>query len=105
MTRFKHQPTDEEIRRAAQRRSAAKAGKVKIVKAAGGIPCPQCGRPTEIRTHAVITSKMKRQAYHFTQWFYCHNPNCRERAIYRDEDRSDVQERMAGIMEQLRPRR
>jgi hypothetical protein len=42
---------------------------------------------TERREHARITARMKRRTYYYRQWFYCANPLCRERAIYRDEHR------------------
>lgn len=90
----RHEPTPEEIAKAAAKRAQAKAGTApKIVKESGGIPCPRCGQPTEIRTHARITPKLKRKTY-YRRWYYCVNPNCRTKGVYRDEDRSDVDEDM-----------
>ena len=101
--RTKCEPTPDDVKRAVERRERAKRGVVDIVKSGDGPPCPSCGNVTEMRTHSVITAKMKRGTY-YTKWYYCRNANCRERAIFRDEDRSDVIERLAAITEQLKGR-
>lgn len=36
-----------------------------------GVPCPRCGRSTQIREHAAITERRPSQAYYFRRWFYC----------------------------------
>jgi hypothetical protein len=41
-----------------------------------GVPCPRCGRSTQIREHAAITEWHLSQPYYFQRWFYCRNPNC-----------------------------
>ena len=102
----KHEPTPDEIRRAAERRAAAKRQAAANIapRDVSGIPCPRCNQPTEVRTHPVVTAKMKRRPY-YTKWYYCKNPNCKTTTVVRDEDRSDVQERLAKITEQLKVRR
>lgn len=60
------------------------------VEAAGsqyGVPCPRCGRATQIRAHDKITEKLLRQPYYYRRWFYCANQNCRTTLIMREEDR------------------
>jgi hypothetical protein len=90
--RDKYEPTVEEIARAAAKREAARretaAGvKAVIIEPNAGVSCPRCGKPTERRTHAVITAKMKRKMY-YRCWYVCREPNCRQTtAIFRDEDR------------------
>ena len=126
--RTKYEPTPDEVRRAAAKRAEAtraanmppKSGDKVATGSAGdvahnvpksgtnsstGIPCPQCNQPTEVRTHPVITAKMQRTGRYYTKWHFCRNPMCRERAIYDDRDRVDVQRRLAAITEQLRTRR
>jgi hypothetical protein len=100
--RSRYEPTPEETQRAAMRRAAAKRGAVDIVKHGDGIPCPSCGNATERREHAAITAKMKRRPYFYVQWFICRHPSCRTTVIFRDEDRSDIRERLKQISEQLK---
>jgi hypothetical protein len=48
-----------------------------------GIPCPRCGRPTQIREHSQITERHRRQAYYFTRWFRCMSGDCPTTLIMR----------------------
>jgi hypothetical protein len=64
-----------------------------IVVGNDGDVCPRCGRPTEIREHAVITEKLLRQPSYYSRWFYCINPNCKMERI------------MPLKMERIMPRR
>lgn len=36
-----------------------------------GNPCPKCLRPMERRKHKVITEKLMKKFYYFSQWDVC----------------------------------
>jgi hypothetical protein len=50
-------------------------GNVKIV-GQDGPNCPRCERPTEIREHAFITTKMLQQPFYYSRWYNCTNKGC-----------------------------
>jgi hypothetical protein len=50
-----------------------------------GIPCPRCGRPTQIREHRTITERHRRQPYYFTRWFRCMHRACHTTLIMCNE--------------------
>ena len=58
----------------------------KRIIAGDGIPCPRCGRPTQIREHKEVTPKQLRQPFYYARWFYCLHEDCQTRQIMRDED-------------------
>jgi hypothetical protein len=51
-----------------------------IIPGDGG-PCTRCGQPTQIRAHAVITDKMRRQPFFYSRWPYCVNLSCPTKGI------------------------
>ena len=58
----------------------------KRIIAGDGIPCPRCGRPTQIREHKAVKPKQLRQPFYYARWFYCLHEDCQTRQIMRDED-------------------
>ena len=57
-----------------------------VVVSGGGIPCPRCGHPTQIREHEHITDKMRlKQPYYYKRWFYCLQASCKTSMVMRDE--------------------
>jgi hypothetical protein len=56
-----------------------------VVVPVAGIPCPRCGRPTQIREHARIGEKHLKQPYYFSRWFYCRHRDCRTKLIMREQ--------------------
>lgn len=57
------------------------SNKFMIVISGDGKPCPRCGHVTQVRAHRIITAKLLRQPYYFSQWYFCINPNCRTTLI------------------------
>lgn len=65
-------------RKAALWKSRSKRAKSYVVISDdGGVPCPRCGRPTQVREHAAITDKLLRQPYYFSRWFRCLYRDCK----------------------------
>jgi hypothetical protein len=52
-----------------------------------GDPCPRCGQPTEIRSHASLTAKHLAQPFYYSRWFYCTNRDCVTKQIVPDRFR------------------
>ena len=52
-------------------------GRSHVVVGHDGVPCPGCGKATEIREHAAITEKILYQPSYYRRWFYCANPSCK----------------------------
>ena len=52
-----------------------------VVVPGAGVPCPRCGRPTQIREHARITEKHLAQPYYFTRWFRCLHGDCVTKSV------------------------
>jgi hypothetical protein len=52
-----------------------------------GVPCPRCGRTTEIREHGYVTAKELRRPFYYARWFYCRNPHCRTTTVVLPEHR------------------
>ena len=48
---------------------------VKIIPG-NGLACPRCGKPTQIREHAAITSRELSKPYYHRRWFMCLNSAC-----------------------------
>lgn len=45
--------------------------------------CPRCKELMEVRGHMVITEKMLRQPYYFTEWYFC--PHCSFVQLFEDK--------------------
>jgi hypothetical protein len=58
-----------------------------IIIGSTGVPCPRCGRVTEIRAHPSITAKELRRAFFYRQWFFCRNPRCKTTTVVLPEHR------------------
>jgi hypothetical protein len=41
-----------------------------------GPPCPRCRRPMEIRGHARIREKQRRQPFYYSRWYRCPHTDC-----------------------------
>jgi hypothetical protein len=46
-----------------------------------GLPCPRCGRPTEIREHERVTEKELAQPFYYSRWYNCPNRSCKTKVI------------------------
>lgn len=46
-----------------------------------GPACPRCGKPTEIREHDCVTTKMLRQPFYYSRWYNCVNHSCKTTLI------------------------
>lgn len=69
-----------------------------------GIPCPRCGRITEIREHRAEITHTKPTFY--TRWFRCVNDDCRTTEIMRGEfrvinPRADKPQSFSELIEQI----
>jgi hypothetical protein len=58
-----------------------------VTVSSSGVPCPRCGRATEIREHRYVTAKELRRPFYFCRWFYCRNPRCKTTTIVLPEHR------------------
>lgn len=82
-----------------------------VIIGTDGIPCPRCGKPTEIRAHAVIRQRQLSQPYYYSQWYNCAAADCATTLIMRDEFKvytdkaaGDAADRLKMVREQLTPR-
>lgn len=73
-----------------------------------GIACPRCGRPTQVREHPQITTRLKNQPFFYRRWFNCMAGDCRTTLIMRDEfkvwndnDRAEELRRLEAVKSQL----
>jgi hypothetical protein len=72
-----------------------------------GIPCPRCGRATEIREHRSISAKELRRPFYYSRWYFCRNPRCKTTTIVLPEHRvfnavtPETERRMTAIAGQL----
>ena len=80
-----------------------------------GVPCPRCGRPTQIREHPHIGEKQLRQPFYYSRWFNCINNKCKTTlymldeykvfnhlpAVEEPEESPEVLQRTEAIFEQL----
>jgi hypothetical protein len=56
-----------------------------VIVPGGGVPCPRCRRPTQIREHARITEKHLTQRYYFSRWFRCMHRDCSTKLVMVEE--------------------
>ena len=73
-----------------------------------GIPCPRCGRPTQIREHRQITAEHRAQPFYYSPWFRCMHADCKttlimleEYRVWNDNDRGEQGRRLELDSEQL----
>jgi len=50
-----------------------------------GVPCPRCGRPTQIREHVEIKPKHRAQPFYYSRWYNCAHDDCATTLIMREE--------------------
>jgi hypothetical protein len=55
-----------------------------ILEGTEGLPCPSCGKPSQVREHFKITKHILAQAHYHTRWFYCQNRNCNTTTFFDD---------------------
>lgn len=68
----------------------------------GGIPCPRCYVPTELRERTQVTDKQLSQPYYFSRWYNCNNDECPTTLIMREEFK--IHERSQSSSESPAPR-
>jgi hypothetical protein len=62
----------------------------------------------EVRQHACIREKQRRQPYFYSRWYRCNNTSCRTREVmppefivWNDNERGQQLRRLKAIQEQL----
>jgi hypothetical protein len=97
-----------------QRQQRAKQKSDRVVVTGQGDPCPRCGQPMQIREHAQISKKHRRQPFYYARWFRCMNDACQTTLVmpdrYRvwncnDEDRANLEHWLGKQKEQRRTER
>lgn len=75
-----------------------------------GIPCPRCGRPTEIREHTEVTARHLAQPFYYSRWFNCNASDCKttlfmreEFRVFADPEQAQQAERFKAIKQQMTP--
>jgi hypothetical protein len=78
-----------------------------IVVTENGPACRRCGQPMQVREHDRIREKQFRQPFYYSRWFRCMHKGCKTKIVHREEFKvwkTDVNQRLEAIRQQLRPR-